>query len=906
MPIRIPTYTQQESVSGRIQNDAGQGGQAIAAGVQQLGQGITNVGRAAGQMVEAYQQEEDRAARSWASKATAEAELGMSRMFSDTVALETATETDATGKVFRKNPVGMAKRFLDGLDASIQETGKLAEHPKAKEYLGASMQSLRLQYARKALDEESKAAQAYISGNLDDMQDSRKKLLQDSSLADLSKTLVRQLGAVGVDVEGLYSDPADKQGFIGKARSDLVGTALDKRVKTDRTFISALAGGEQQRAVVAPENLRMVGKAIHPEDLGALAQAYGAQHGIDPALLYGLWMQESGGNPSAVNKKSGATGLGQFMPDTAAKFGINPLDPKQNAEASAKYLSQLIAETGTVEGALKRYGGFVTKDSSGYIASVKALAKKSGVKAAPTEAQATANLESYPEWRFATAEQRDAARRTASSISAVNTQASKDFITDRSADLKSAAEAGNVDAVLTLWNQALTPENYAQAYGKDPDPTRAARERARMLPYVATAQQINSQKHMTAEQLNAVASSQITPGAGQEYAPTAAAIKIAQDAADAILKAREKDPAGWMTQNDPSTSTAWQTAAQTGDFKAYAETANAARKHYQIANPALLPPSVRNQEAQFFATAEPNQVIQRIDQMAQQWGDKNLPQVVGELSKEIPGPALWVAYGADPVVKPDLALSMRLTKDQVRQSLGPARFTAVESAVNQAFSGYRSSLLGSAPAAGAEMWDKLNDGAFKLAASYASRYGLSEGEAAQRAYDALVGNQYQIVRGEEVEMNVGGSPFAFSTSVRLPKQLPGGVGLDEFTKTTKQIAAAKLDVTGGLNSGTQDEASFKADVNRYGYFANAPSGKGLMLMYNGNAVSFQRGKTLHPIVVDFDEVSDMISPSKGGEFMQRLLGIPGEIVKEMQPYPGKVKAPNAILDQPMMPTMGAF
>lgn len=45
--------------------------------------------------------------------------------------------------------------------------------------------------------------------------------------------------------------------------------------------------------------------------------------GIDPNWLMAVMMFESGLNPAAVNKMSGATGLIQFMPKTAQNLGTN-------------------------------------------------------------------------------------------------------------------------------------------------------------------------------------------------------------------------------------------------------------------------------------------------------------------------------------------------------------------------------------------------------------------------------------------------------------------------------------------------------------------------------------------------------------------------------------------------------
>lgn len=80
------------------------------------------------------------------------------------------------------------------------------------------------------------------------------------------------------------------------------------------------------------------------------------EHGIDPALLAAVVKQESRFNPDAVSK-SGAVGLGQLMPGTAADMGvIDPFDPAQNLDGAAAYLAML----------LTRYDGDIRLALAGY------------------------------------------------------------------------------------------------------------------------------------------------------------------------------------------------------------------------------------------------------------------------------------------------------------------------------------------------------------------------------------------------------------------------------------------------------------------------------------------------------------------------------------------------------------
>jgi soluble lytic murein transglycosylase-like protein len=72
-----------------------------------------------------------------------------------------------------------------------------------------------------------------------------------------------------------------------------------------------------------------------------LADAANREH-LQPELLRGVVQQESGFRPCAVSPK-GAMGLMQLMPGTAAQLGVkNPFDPKENVDAGARFLKQLL------------------------------------------------------------------------------------------------------------------------------------------------------------------------------------------------------------------------------------------------------------------------------------------------------------------------------------------------------------------------------------------------------------------------------------------------------------------------------------------------------------------------------------------------------------------------------------
>lgn len=90
---------------------------------------------------------------------------------------------------------------------------------------------------------------------------------------------------------------------------------------------------------------------------------YGAAedyYNLPPGLLYGVAKQESTFNPAArgpvTRTGDRATGLMQFMGGTAKDYGINPTDPIQSIDGSARMYSDL----------LKKYGGDTVKARAAY------------------------------------------------------------------------------------------------------------------------------------------------------------------------------------------------------------------------------------------------------------------------------------------------------------------------------------------------------------------------------------------------------------------------------------------------------------------------------------------------------------------------------------------------------------
>jgi soluble lytic murein transglycosylase-like protein len=77
--------------------------------------------------------------------------------------------------------------------------------------------------------------------------------------------------------------------------------------------------------------------------------------GIDPHLAVQVAMHESDLNPHALNRSSGAIGIMQLLPATAAELGVDPHNVAQNIRGGIHYLHQQLAKFGNTAQALAAY-----------------------------------------------------------------------------------------------------------------------------------------------------------------------------------------------------------------------------------------------------------------------------------------------------------------------------------------------------------------------------------------------------------------------------------------------------------------------------------------------------------------------------------------------------------------------
>jgi hypothetical protein len=114
---------------------------------------------------------------------------------------------------------------------------------------------------------------------------------------------------------------------------------------------NALSGGGREATVASGASV----PSFVPSRFRAPLIAAAARWNVSAALLAAQLLAESNFNPFAVSP-AGAQGIAQFMPGTAASYGLDdPFDPVAAIDAQAHLMSDLIRQLGSPELALAGY-----------------------------------------------------------------------------------------------------------------------------------------------------------------------------------------------------------------------------------------------------------------------------------------------------------------------------------------------------------------------------------------------------------------------------------------------------------------------------------------------------------------------------------------------------------------------
>lgn len=129
---------------------------------------------------------------------------------------------------------------------------------------------------------------------------------------------------------------------------------------------------------------------VAPAQIESLIHDNANANGVDPALVKAIVANESAFNPNATSR-TGAQGLMQLEPDTAASLGVdNAYDPAQNISGGTRYIRSL----------LERFNGDIRLAVAAYNAGPGAVEKYGGVPPyAETQSYVQNVLASYSQYK---------------------------------------------------------------------------------------------------------------------------------------------------------------------------------------------------------------------------------------------------------------------------------------------------------------------------------------------------------------------------------------------------------------------------------------------------------------------------------------------------------------------------
>jgi len=145
-----------------------------------------------------------------------------------------------------------------------------------------------------------------------------------------------------------------------------------RNARTSEAGLTPSAAGDMPEPL--PEELSPARcEPLAEAQAGPLVEEAARREGLEAELLRALIETESRYLPCAVSRK-GALGMMQLMPETAALLGVqDPFDPRQNVDAGARFLKQLLV----------RFDGDLTLALGAYNAGPSRVEEAGGVPSIP-------------------------------------------------------------------------------------------------------------------------------------------------------------------------------------------------------------------------------------------------------------------------------------------------------------------------------------------------------------------------------------------------------------------------------------------------------------------------------------------------------------------------------------------
>lgn len=587
--------------------------------------------------------------------------------------------------------------------------------------------------------------------------------------------------------------------------------------------------------------------------------------------------QESGGrhfgpDGKPLTSSAGAVGVAQVMPDTApeaARLAGMPWDEERykndasyNHALGKAYLNQQLkkyggnpvlalaaynAGPGKVDDWIRQIGdprkGEVSDEAfansipygetQNYIASVMSNAAKVSV---------TKNVIDSPEFGMLDAQQK--ARVVEQTYNVIDTAASAQRFNQqqRMQDDVSRVDAGQVV------ESPVTPSEYMAAMPLNSTPAQRADaaqkyEQYRQVLALQPAYQtiISSPADVGVNTVNA-----LRPATGDaDFEFKQKRYSMAAQKLQQTLVAREKDPGGWMIQNDPQVQSVYQAYEQDPSQGAQlVHQIEMQKQRLGIKSKDVLPESLVDGLLQQINTNQ-EQDVSAIQNIGQQFG-QYAPQVMQQVQKNS-GPVLQVVMAtSNPRAANALWQNRDVKTSELKDAINTASSGAADSADNE-WASQSKDFAGTmvVQPGGIPIWNNFNDQGRRL--TYLNmQKGISASDAAAQAYQDVLGSQYQTSGTWRL-------PVASNVDIKDVKD-----GVNRYMETMKAEDITPLLGDPRLSADTNRKQSLDRIKDNGEWVTNADE-TGLMLTLNGLVVSDSAG---NPVQVPFNQLAQLGSTNR--------------------------------------------
>lgn len=167
-----------------------------------------------------------------------------------------------------------------------------------------------------------------------------------SKQEQINAAMQKAAGELGQSVRwgGLKSEGGANQNFRDAPNFEL----NNPRALTPAEQAQEDAAFQRGQQLTQPVSFQSSGVNV-PAQYAPMVQASASKWGVNPTLLTRQLQQENGFRPTGTSK-AGAQGIAQFIPSTAARYGVNVNDPQSSIDGAGHYMHDLLGMFGGNQG----------------------------------------------------------------------------------------------------------------------------------------------------------------------------------------------------------------------------------------------------------------------------------------------------------------------------------------------------------------------------------------------------------------------------------------------------------------------------------------------------------------------------------------------------------------------------